>query len=76
MNLSTKQKCSCRCRKQTYGYPGIRGGGEINQEIEITTYTKQTTNKDLLYTTGKSAQYSLMTYMGKESKKEWTYVYV
>ena len=29
------------------------------------------TNKDLLYSTGSSTQYSVMTYMGKESKKEW-----
>ena len=29
------------------------------------------TNKDLLYSTGNSTQYSVMTYMGKESKKEW-----
>ena len=26
--------------------------------------------------TGNSAEYSVMTHMGKESKKEWTYVYV
>ena len=25
---------------------------------------------------GSSTQYSVMTYMGKESKKEWIYVYV
>ena len=30
---------------------------------------KQETNKDLLYSTGNSTQYSVMTYMGKESKK-------
>ena len=34
------------------------------------------TNKDLLYSTGNCAQYSVMTCMGKESKKEWIYVYV
>ena len=33
-------------------------------------------NKDLLYSTGKSAQYSVITYMGKESEKEWIYVHV
>ena len=32
------------------------------------------TNKELLYATGNSAQYFVMTYMGKESKKEWIYV--
>ena len=34
------------------------------------------TDKDLLYSTGNSTQYSVMTYMGKESKKEWIYIYV
>ena len=39
-------------------------------------YIKQTTNKNLLYSTGNSSQYSVMTYMGKESGKGWIYVYV
>ena len=77
MNLFTKQKQSHRCRKQTYGYQGIRGE-EINCKIGVDTYTllyiKQI-NKNLLYSTGNSTQYSVMIYMGKESKKEWMYVY-
>ena len=79
MNLLTKQKQSHRCRKLTYGYQGGKGGG-INWEIGIDIYTllyiKQITNKDLLYSTGNSTQYSVMTYMGKESKKEWISIYV
>ena len=31
---------------------------------------KQITNKNLLYSTGNSTQYSVMAYMGKESKKK------
>ena len=31
-------------------------------------------DKNLLYSTWKSTQYCVMTYMGKESKKEWIYV--
>ena len=46
--------------------------GWINWEIGIDTHTliyiKQTINKDLLLTET-SSQYSVMTYMGKESKK-------
>ena len=39
-------------------------------------YIKQITNKDLLYSTvGNSTQYSVMTYMETESKKEWRYMY-
>ena len=38
------------------------------------------TNKDLLYRTGNSTQYSITIYVGKELKKEWrlyiyTYIY-
>ena len=55
-------------------------GGGISQEFGINIYTlmyiKQIINKDLLYTTGNSTQYSVITYMGKESEKEWIYVYV
>ena len=29
-----------------------------------------------MYRTGNSTQYSVVTYMGKESEKEWIYVYV
>ena len=49
-------------------------GGGINWEIGIDIYTllytKDIANKDLLYSTGNSTQYSLMAYMGKESKNE------
>ena len=50
----------------------------METEIYIYTllYIKSTTNKDLLYSTGNSTQYSVMTYMGKELKTEWIYVYI
>ena len=77
MNLFTKQKQSHRCGKQTYGYQGKRAGG-INWEIGIDMYAllylRWITNKDLLYSTGNSIQYSVITYMRKESEKEWAYV--
>ena len=79
MNLFTKQKQSHRCTKNTQGYRGGKDG-EINWEIGIDRYTllyiKQVTNKDLPYSTGKSTQYSVMTYMRKESKEEWIYAYL
>ena len=54
---------------------GGKSGGEVNWEIGIDIYTllyiKQITNKNLLYITGNSTQYSVMTYVGIESKKEW-----
>ena len=34
------------------------------------------TNKDLLYSTENFTQYSIVAYMGKEPKTEWTYTRV
>ena len=49
--------------------------GDWDGHIHTTTH-KIGNYKDLLYSTGNSSQYSVMTYMGKESKKERIYVYV
>ena len=44
-------------------------GGGINQELGINIHTTTyETDKDLLYSTGNSTQYSVITYMRKESK--------
>ena len=70
MNLIAKQKQSHRYRKQLSCYQG-KEGGVVNWEIEIDRYTrlyiKQVTSEDLLYSTGNSTQYFVMTYIGKES---------
>ena len=70
MNLFANQKQSHRCRKQLSHYQG-KGGGVVNWETEIDRYTllyiKQVTSEDLVYSTGNSTQYLVMTYMGKES---------
>ena len=46
-----------------------RGSGGMNWEIGIDLYTlmciKLMTNKNLLYSTGNSSQYFVMTYVGK-----------
>ena len=34
-------------------------------------YIKYTTNKNLLYSTGNSTPYSVITYIGKESEEEY-----
>ena len=53
---------------------GKRWGEEINQELEMNIHTllyiRQITNKDILYSTGNSTQYSEVTSKRKESKKE------
>ena len=33
-------------------------------------------NEDLLYSTGKYTQYCIITYIEKESEREWIYVFV
>ena len=56
----------------------LRGG--INWELGIDIYTivymECMSNKNLLYNTGKSTLYSVVTYVRKESGKEWIYVCV
>ena len=60
MSLFTKQNYIPRLRKQTYGYQ--RGKVVGKERLEVwdgrvhTAYLKQITNKDLLYSTGNSAQ--------------------
>ena len=80
MNSFTKQKQPHRHKNQTYGYPKGKMREGINQEfwinIHILLYIKQIINKGPLYSTGDSSQYSVITYMGKESEKEWIYIYV
>ena len=56
---------------------GEREGGinwEIRTDIYTLPYLKEITNKDVLYSTGNSIHYSIMTYMGIESKKKGEYV--
>ena len=58
----------------------LQGRRGLNWDTEIDIHTllfiKQITNKDLLYSTKNSIQYSVMTYMGKGTEKEWIYAYV
>ena len=68
--LIYKQKQSYRCGKLmvTRGQ-GKRVNWEIETDVHILVYIKQITNKDLPYSTGNSTHYSVIAYMGKESKK-------
>ena len=56
--------------KNKHDYQGVRGGG-INWKTGIDIYTllyiTQITDKDLLYSTRNSAQYSVMVYAERES---------
>ena len=44
--------------------------------INTLLYIKQISNKDLLYNTRNYAQYFVLTYMGKASEKEYTYIII
>ena len=69
MNLFVKQKQTHRLQKQTYGYQ--RGKvQEVGTNINPLLHINYIINKDLLYNTRTSTQYSVMAYMGKESEKE------
>ena len=75
--LIYKTEIDPQTQKTNLWLPKGKGGG-INQEFEINiytlVYTKQIINKDLLYSTGNSTQYTVITYMGKESEKAQIYV--
>ena len=52
---------------------------ERQKDIHTLLHIKQITNKNLLYSTGNSTQYSVMAYMGKEylkKKKKSGYMYM
>ena len=76
-----------RLREQTYACEGQGLGKEIVREFgmdmyiihidgHILLYLKWITNKDLLYSTGNSAQCYLATWMGEQFRREWIHVYV
>lgn len=72
MNLSTKQKQRHRCRKQSYGYQGKNRERDKpgNWGWHTPSATHKTDNEDLRYSLGDSLQYSVMTHVGTEAKKE------
>ena len=49
---------------------------EFGINMYILLYLKWITNKDLLYSTGNSAQCYVAAWMGGESGEEWIHVYV
>ena len=53
--------------------------GGVNSELEINVYTllnaQQVINQCLLYSTRSYIQHLVITYNGKESEKEYVYIY-
>ena len=66
MNLFTKQKQTHRLRELTYGYRGEETVREFGIDMYTLLYLKWITNKDLLYSTGNSAQCYVPAWMGEE----------
>ena len=48
---------------------------EVGSNINRLLYIKQIANKDLLYSTENYTQHLTINYNGKESRKEYTYIY-
>ena len=87
MNLLAEEKQTHRLWKQTHGDQreqvlggGGRRGGGMDWGSGTGTCTlrsmEELANGDLLSSTGSSMYYSVITYMGKESEREWTCVCV
>ena len=80
MNLSTKQKKTQRCGKQTQGYPKVTpppkvvGGDKLGvwDYIYTVLYIKNINSNNLLYITKNYSQYLVITYNGKGSEKKCT----
>ena len=73
MNLSTKQKTTSKHRKQTYSSQNVNIGG-MKRELVMNTHTT-ICKIDIQYSSGtvNSAQYSVIAYVRKESKKKNKY---
>ena len=80
MNLFTNQKQAHRPREQTYGHQGEGWEEGIVREFGMDVYTllylKWITNKDLLCSTGNSAECYVAAWMGVGFRGEWVCVYV
>ena len=71
-----KTEIESQLQKTTYDYQVGKMNWETGIDIYTLLYIRKITNKDLLYSTGNTNQYTVMGYMGKESKKEQIYVYI
>ena len=79
-SLFIKQIQTHRLREGTYGCQGEGWWNGRVREFGMDRYTllylKWITNKDLLSSTGNSAQYYVAGWMGREFGGEWIHVYV
>ena len=76
MHLLTKQKDSQTINLWLLGVVGGEIVREFGKVMHTLLYSKWITNKDLLYSTGNSAQYYVTAWMGAEFGRKWIHVYV
>ena len=74
MNLQNRK--THRTRKRIYGCQGEGIVREFEMNMYMLLYFKWITNKDLLCSTGNSAQCYVAGWMGGEFGGEWIHVYV
>ena len=72
MQIYAEQKQTHRLWKQTYGYQR----GQVELAYAYCNTMEWMASRGLLYSTGNCTQYSVTTYVGKESEREWICVYV
>ena len=78
MNLFTKQK-KTQTQRMNLRLQRRKDWGidrEFGMDMYTLLYLKQITNKDLLYSTGNSAQCYVAAWMGGELGGEWMHVFV
>ena len=63
--------------KRKTGLGGMREGitGELGMDMYTVLCLRQMANKDLLCSTGNSAQCYVAAWMGREFGREWIYIY-
>ena len=66
MNLFTKHHQTHRLQKQTYGYQRGKVEKMMDWEPGIGIWTGWLTRTYYIYSTGKSTQYSMISYMGMD----------
>ena len=80
MNLFTKRKQTYRLKDELVvaSEEGWEGGivRELGKVMYTPLYLKQIIHKDLLYSTGNSAQCYVAAQMGSKFGREWIHVYV
>ena len=72
LNTHTKNYFSYKSEQQSISKSNFSWGGikwEVGINIHTVLYIKQISNKDLLYSRGKSTQYCVTTYMPKGYEK-------